>query len=50
MEGRNAGNVAQEAIGPGREGDFSFPGPTLLVQVSMGSGVGCRITVIAPSR
>lgn len=37
---RNTGNVAQEARGPGREGDFSFPGPTLGLQVITGRGGG----------
>lgn len=36
QEERNIGNVAQEVIGPGREGEFSFPGSTFLVLVSRG--------------
>lgn len=46
----NAGNAAQEAEGPGREGDSSFPGSTLLVQVSIRVKESARITVTAPNR
>lgn len=34
-EARTTGNVSQETIGPGWEGDFSFPSSSLLVQVSI---------------
>lgn len=39
QEERNIGNVAQEVIGLGREGEFSFPGSTLLVLVSRGKKI-----------
>lgn len=51
---KKAGNVAQEARGPGREGDFSFPGPTLGLKSSWEGGGGAAgdgmDTVVAASK